>query len=125
MINNDTNNTKTINIKIPENKISFRANFKPTALKRPRLVRNSIVYDPSKKDKKQWLKCVQQHIPKEPLSCPLRINLEFYFPRPKNHYRSGKYSNELKPKAPKIHTFMPDIDNLAKFVLDAMLYQRL
>ena len=36
--------------------LKFRANMKPMALKRPRLVRNSIVYDPSKKDKKNWLK---------------------------------------------------------------------
>ena len=30
-------------------KLSFRANCKPMALKRPRLVRNNLVYDPSKK----------------------------------------------------------------------------
>ena len=46
--------------------------------------------------------------------------LEFYMPRPKNHYRTGKYSNELKPKAPHIHTKVPDVDNLSKFILDAM-----
>ena len=38
--------------------LQFRANYKPTALKRPRLVRNNLVYDPSKKDKKEWLKTV-------------------------------------------------------------------
>ena len=101
-------------------KLSFRANCKPMALKRPRLVRNNLVYDPSKKDKKNWLKCIKHFAPSKPLEGPLRINVEFYFPRPKNHYRSGKYSEELKHSAPMIHTFMPDIDNLSKFVLDAM-----
>ena len=100
--------------------LTFRANYKPTALKRPRLVRNSIVYDPSKKDKKDWLMCVKKYAPPQPYEFPLKINLEFYFPRPKCHYRSGKYSEELKKSAPTIHTCMPDIDNLSKFILDAM-----
>ena len=98
----------------------FRANYKPTALKRPRLVRSNVVYDPSKKDKKEWLQTVLQYIPKQAYKGPLMINLEFYFKRPKNHYRSGKYCDQLKPSAPMIHTFMPDIDNLSKFILDAM-----
>ena len=100
--------------------LKFKSNYKPTALKRPRLVRNNLVYDPSKKDKKDWLKTVLQYIPKKPLEGPLKINLEFFFPRPKNHFRSGKYKEQIKDSAPRIHTFMPDIDNLAKFILDAM-----
>lgn len=100
--------------------IQFRADFKPTALKRPRLVRNNLVYDPSKKDKKNWLMSIQKHIPKKAPNGPLKIFLQFYFPRPKNHFRTGKYSNELKKTAPQIHMKMPDIDNLAKFILDAM-----
>tara|TARA_B100001094_G_C18014043_1_gene711603 strand:+ start:126 stop:626 length:501 start_codon:yes stop_codon:yes gene_type:complete len=100
--------------------LEFTAYFKPTSLKRPRLVKSSIVYDPSKKDKQNWVKTVQQYIPQQPFSCPLIIELEFYFKRPKNHYRTGKYCDLLKSKAPMIHCFMPDIDNLAKFILDAM-----
>ena len=47
------------------------------------------------------------------------MHLEFYFPRPKNHYRTTTVI-ELKPTAPHIHTNMPDVDNLSKFILDAM-----
>jgi len=98
----------------------FKADFRPTPLKRPRLVRNSIIYDPSKKDKKNWLQCVICHAPIKPFPGPLKINLEFYFPRPKSHYRSGKFSELLKQNAPNVHTSMPDVDNLSKFILDAM-----
>ena len=47
----------------------------------------------------------------------LCVNLTFYFPRPKNHFRSN---GELKPNAPKWHTSKPDRDNLDKGVLDAL-----
>ena len=100
--------------------LHFKVHFKPTPLKRPRLVRNNLVYDPSKKDKKQFLQCALKYKPSVPLKGPLRMNVEFYFPRPKCHYRTGKYSNELKSSAPHIHTNMPDVDNLSKFVLDAL-----
>jgi len=100
--------------------LQFRADYKPTALKRHRVVGGNRMYDPSKKDKKDWLKCVIKYAPEKPFDYPLKVNVEFYFPRPKNHYRSGRYSEELKKNAPTIHSSMPDVDNLAKFVLDAM-----
>jgi Holliday junction resolvase RusA-like endonuclease len=100
--------------------LRFQVNYKPTPLKRPRLVKSNIVYDPSKKDKKDWLNLCRKYAPPVPLAGPLRMNIEFYFARPKCHYRTGKYSKELKATAPHIHTNMPDIDNLSKFILDAM-----
>jgi len=103
--------------------LKFRVDYKPTPLKRPRLTRiggKPVIYDASKKEKKDWLTLAQIFKPDEPFSGPLRIFLEFYFPRPKNHFRTGKYSGELKPTAPHIHTNMPDVDNLSKFILDAM-----
>ena len=45
------------------------------------------------------------------------INLAFQFPRLKAHFNS---KGLLKPKAPTVHTVKPDIDNLEKFVLDAL-----
>jgi len=103
--------------------LKFRVDYKPTPLKRPRLTRiagRPVIYDASKKEKKDWLNLDMKYSPTTPFTGPLRIFLEFYFPRPKNHYRTGKYSNQMKPTAPHIHTNMPDIDNLAKFILDAM-----
>jgi Holliday junction resolvase RusA-like endonuclease len=103
--------------------LKFKVDYKPTPLKRPRLTRiggKPVIYDASKKEKKDWLNLARIFSPEKPYDGPLRMHLEFYFPRPKNHYRSGKYSELLKPSAPHIHTNMPDIDNLSKFILDAM-----
>lgn len=48
---------------------------------------------------------------------PLCVNLTFYFPRPKNHFRSNGL---LKPSAPVYHTGKPDRDNADKAILDAL-----
>ena len=44
----------------------------------------------------------------------------FYFPRPKSHFRTGKYSTHLKETAPDMHITKPDASNLLKFVEDAL-----
>ncbi len=49
-----------------------------------------------------------------------RIDITFYFPRPKNHFRTGRFAGEKKPNAPGYHTKRPDRDNLDKAVLDAL-----
>ena len=41
-------------------------------------------------------------------------------PRPKKHFRTGKYSKVLKNNAPMLHSVKPDADNLAKLVLDVL-----
>lgn len=47
---------------------------------------------------------------------PIHIYIEFCFERPKSHFnKSG-----LKPTAPKRHVQSPDIDKLARSVLDAL-----
>ena len=50
----------------------------------------------------------------------IKVDLEFYFKRPKCHYRSGKFSHLLRDDAPKYHINKPDKDNLEKAVTDAM-----
>ena len=52
-----------------------------------------------------------------PWAGPLCVNLTFYFPRPKGHFRSN---GELKPTAPKWHTAKPDRDNSDKAILDTL-----
>ena len=48
---------------------------------------------------------------------PLRVDLTFYLPRPKSHYRAN---GELKPTAPAFCESKPDRDNADKAVLDAL-----
>ena len=77
------------------------------------------MYDPSSKDKKQiWLQ-IARFKPKRPLEGQIMLFATFYMPRPKKHFRTGKYANILKDGVPEYHTNTPDLDNLEKFVLDA------
>lgn len=92
------------------------ADFPPTPQKRPRVTR-FVTYDPSKKDKVAFLKTIFDQIPKVPLSTALGLTIAFNFARPKSHFnRKGV----LLPTSPKLHIKKPDIDNLIKFVLDAL-----
>lgn len=59
-------------------------------------------------------------LPAAPLDGPIRVDIDFRFPRPKGHYGTGKNAAVLKPGAPFWHTAKPDGDNLAKAVLDAL-----
>lgn len=94
----------------------IKTDFPPTAQKRPRVTR-FVTYDPSVNDKKDFLKSVLTQLPKEPLITPIVMRIEFYFKRPKSHFNS---KGELKKLAPLKYTKKPDIDNLLKFVLDAL-----
>jgi Holliday junction resolvase RusA-like endonuclease len=58
--------------------------------------------------------------PDEPIREPISVRLEFWFARPKSHYRTGKHAGELKPDAPIWHTAPRDIDNLWKAVIDCL-----
>ena len=71
----------------------------------------AIMYTPTQtKQFERYVKSVAaQHAPREPLIGALEVQLDFFLPRPKS-----------LPIKIKYHTKKPDIDNLAKSVLDAM-----
>ena len=92
----------------------------PRQQQRHRTAKWGGTYDPSKKDKKVLLSKVLEYTPKQPLEGALRMILVFYFPRPKNHFRTGKYKHLLKDGSPVNHIKVPDSDNLAKMVMDAL-----
>lgn len=77
-------------------------------------------YDPSSKKKKEFLKACLPYKPEKPYEQPLRVDMAFYFSRPKSHYRTGKYAHILKDNAPTMHITRPDADNCAKLVKDAL-----
>ena len=79
-----------------------------------------FMYDPSSKDKLAFRDKSATNAPNYPLEGAISVSMVFSMPRPKSHYRSGKYSHLLKKNAPKLHVSKPDIDNLIKFYLDAM-----
>ena len=71
----------------------------------------ALVYTPTQtKQFEKYVKLVAaQHAPRELLTGALEVQLDFFLPRPKS-----------LPIKIKYHTKKPDIDNLAKSVLDAM-----
>ena len=102
--------------------IEFIIKGKPKALKRHRSTRTGRMYDPSAKDKKQiWLQ-IAKFKPKRPLAGDIMMKLIFTMPRPKSHYRTGKFKHLLKDGYEDIinHTFTPDLDNLVKLIADTI-----
>jgi len=94
-------------------------NFEPVSLKRHRHRLKGGTYDPSKKDKDEFVKVVGD-LPEEKMSKPIKCTLHFFCKRPKTHYKTGKNANVLKENAPKYNTNNKDLDNMVKFVLDAL-----
>lgn len=91
----------------------------PKAQKRHRTGRG-FNYDPSAPDKADFLGIVQHNAPTTPLDKPLSVQISYYFQRPKSHFGTGRNEGKLKSSAPENHIGKPDLDNLAKFVLDAL-----
>ena len=50
------------------------------------------------------------------------VNLEFRLPRPKHHYGTGRNATQLRAAAPQFPTRTPDIDKLARVLLDALTH---
>lgn len=55
-----------------------------------------------------------------PFAGPVRLDVDFAFPRPKSHYRTGKRAGELKLSAPTWSTPRPDLDKLLRALGDAL-----
>jgi Holliday junction resolvase RusA-like endonuclease len=103
--------------------IKFEVLGKPAHQQRHRHFRRANfvqLYDPSKEDKHDFLSVAMNNKPSVPFDQPLEVTLDLFFPRPKSHYRTGKYAGMLKDNAPKWHIAKPDSDNLAKFVMDSL-----
>ena len=88
--------------------------------------RRAFTVEQNEKKQKPWASLItlsaQQQKP-ELLAAgvPVMVQLVFYFPRPKNHFRTGKHAGELKPDAPRWHTSGgKDLDKLIRCVLDAL-----
>ena len=54
------------------------------------------------------------------LSGPIYLKAAFIFPRPKSHFRTGKYSHLLKDSAPAHHIQKPDRTKLLRGLEDAL-----
>ena len=101
----------------------IKVNMKPVSQQRHKARRAGnriIMYDPSSKDKDRFKKECVKSAPKYPLEGAISVSMVFSMPRPKSHYRGGRFSHLLKNSSPSQHISRPDIDNIIKFYLDAM-----
>ena len=56
----------------------------------------------------------------DPYGTATVLTAHFLMPRPKSHYRTGRFSHVLKESAPREHTQKPDGDKLARALGDAL-----
>jgi len=98
----------------------------PTRQKRARSKNNQRPYDPQKKEKADFVRMVRGQISldeKIGKGKPVYMEFRFYFPRPKKHYRTGKFSHLLRDDAKNLLPCLSstaDLDNTIKFVKDCL-----
>lgn len=66
------------------------------------------------------LAAVEAMAGRELIRAPVTASMEFFFARPKAHYRTGRHAGELRPSAPVIHDQNPDLDKLTRAVFDGL-----
>jgi len=98
----------------------FQVKWIPKAQARHRHTKYGHVYDPSSKDKKDFLKLISNQLPYKPISDPIAISIIWELPYPKKWLRTGKYEGLVRDQAPSVHSSKPDIDNLEKFLFDSL-----
>ncbi len=81
---------------------------------------------PSSETTTDWLADVRavamSHFRASPSTGAFRLNLTYHFMRPKKHYRTGKYVDQLRADAPVYHMQPPDLDKLDRAVFDALTH---
>ena len=103
--------------------VHFRVDINPVAKGRPRYAKRGnfvSTYTPTKT--RVYEEIIKDHAvlamgSSEPLESPVRVNLEFGMPIPKSTPKK-LLENHLNGSVK--HTKKPDVDNLAKAILDAM-----
>jgi crossover junction endodeoxyribonuclease RusA len=86
--------------------------------------RYGAVYE-SSKAVKPWREAVRAEIQRamqdrHPFEGPVEIRINFFLPRPKGHYGTGRNAGTVKARSPRWPTGVPDVDKLARAVLDGI-----
>ena len=82
-------------------------------------------HNPVKDELSAFKAQVRQTLPPQqgplfPRGVPVTATLTFYMRRPNDHFKGDDRTRGLRSLVPRIRPIKPDIDNLAKFVLDGM-----
>jgi len=106
--------------------LAFRVYGIPAAQGSKRHVGNGVMIESSKKVKPWRQDVVAAAIEAidrfgvQQFMGPVKVHITFFFPRPKGHYRTGKFAHELKPSAPVFVATKPDVDKTVRSTLDAL-----
>jgi Holliday junction resolvase RusA-like endonuclease len=96
----------------------------PAGSKRAFVVAGKARVVDANKNAKGWKDRVAQvageHFGGELLDGALSLELTFYSPRPRSHYRTGRNAHLLRPSAPEFPTTRPDAGKLARGTTDAL-----
>ena len=95
----------------------------PNAQARPRRGVQGCFYNPNKKAKEAFKQVINRGMADTPIfkeGLPVAVEIKFYMKRPNSHFKSNNRLKGLKALVPFWFVASPDIDNLAKFVLDGM-----
>lgn len=55
-----------------------------------------------------------------PLAGPVMLTVAFFMPRPKSHFRTGRFSHLLRDDAPRWPVYPPDLSKLVRATEDAL-----
>ena len=96
----------------------------PKGSTRAFVINGKAVTTNANKRTKDWQTLVsmaaQEKKPDKPIDGAVDILLNFYLPRPKGHYGTGKNAGKLRESAPDFHVTKPDTDKLARAVKDGL-----
>lgn len=83
---------------------------------------NGRLVDVNHSKLRDWRALVATSLPTQQtlLAGPVSVRLDFYLPRPKGHFGSGRNAAVLRPSAPLYPAVKPDIDKLVRACLDAL-----
>lgn len=95
----------------------FTVNMPPTPLGRPYFARGRI-FNPSRIKLNEFIGLSNPYITEGPLEGSLKASIIFHIARPVSHLNRNRTA--VRANAPQYPTSKPDLDNLVKFVLDAL-----
>ena len=89
-----------------------------------------VFVKPNSKDEQFWAgmvasaakEAIRKNGEAPPINMPVSVVIQAFFDRPKSHFRTGKHASELRETAPASCTSKPDIDKIARSVLDALAW---
>lgn len=106
-------------------KVTLTMHGKPQALPRSRFHRGGF-HNTKKKEMKMFQEEARKQLPPNAklffsATTTVSMNIKCYLKRPNSDFKGGVRSPmNLKTTAPQVVPIVPDIDNLAKFVLDGL-----